>query len=85
MTVFLSVVGLRVIFITGLTNLLFGLLVLFSCRWVPLTRLTKGLQKSRIYMQYYRFHTCIWRLFWISVAIQRAVRHFVSGLPVLTR
>lgn len=81
MTVFLSVVGIRFIFITGLTNLLFGLLVLFSCRWVPMTKITKPLQKYKFYQTYYRLHNYFWWLFWISIAIHIPFAISYVGFP----
>ena len=81
MTVFFGVVGIRVIFVTGLTNLFFGLLLLFSCRWVPLARITKGLQKFKAYKYYYRWHTYLWWFFWISVAIHVPFAISYVGFP----
>lgn len=81
MTVFLSAVGIRIIFITGLTNLFFGLLVLFSCRWVPMAKLTKGLQKFNAYKRYFRLHNYFWWLFWISIAIHIPFAISYVGFP----
>ena len=81
MSIFHSVVGIRVIFVTGLTNLFFGLLLLFSCRWVPLNRLTKRLQKLPFYQRYYRFHNYLWWLFWISVVIHVPFAIGYVGFP----
>jgi choline-glycine betaine transporter len=81
MTVFLSVVGIRIIFITGLTNLFFGLLVLFSCRWVPIARITRPFSKSRGYQRFFRLHNYFWWLFWISIAVHVPFAISYVGFP----
>jgi hypothetical protein len=62
-------IGFRVIYILGIVNLVTGLLVFFSCRCIPGSKLTAGLMKHKKYQRFYKYHCYFWRVFWPSVIV----------------
>jgi hypothetical protein len=62
-----SLAATRVIFVLGIINLASGLLVFFTCRCLPGSRIGKGLTKYRWYRGLFKIHCYIWWVFWISV------------------
>ncbi len=62
-------IATRIIFILGITNLTFGLLIFFSCRCLGGSKLGGRLMKYAFYQRYYRLHCYIWWVFWVSVML----------------
>ena len=81
MDAFRTVEALRVVFITGLTNLLFGFVIFTSCRWVPVARLTKVVMQSKFFQKIYKYHAFIWWVFWVSVAVHTVFAIGYIGFP----
>jgi hypothetical protein len=71
----------RVIVVLGIINLASGLLVLFSCRCVPVLRFGKGLMKHGWYKGFYRLHGYIWWIFWGSVVVHAIFAIVYLGWP----
>lgn len=81
MSIFDSIVALRVIFILGIINLVAGILVLFSCRCVPGLKITHRLMQYRAYTRFYKYHCYIWWVFWLSVIVHAVFAIMFSGIP----
>ncbi|MDD5398586.1 MAG: hypothetical protein PHU70_05830 [Dehalococcoidia bacterium] len=58
-----------IILILAVSNIVLGLLVFFSCRCLPGSRLARGLMQNQGYLTFYKFHCYLWLLFLISVMI----------------
>jgi magnesium-transporting ATPase (P-type) len=70
-----SLIAIRVLFILGIINLAAGILIFFSCRCLPGSRIGKRLMKYKWYQGFFKWHCYIWWIFWISVVI-----HAIFGL-----
>ncbi len=72
--------GARLSFILGITNIIGLLLVLGSCRcilgWQP-----KFLQSRKWFMSFYGYHCWYWRLFLLSVFLHALVSIATFGYP----
>ncbi len=71
----------RVIVVLGIINLTSGLVILFTCRCVPLMRLGKGLMKRGWYLKFYKLHGYIWWIFWGSVVVHAIFALIYYGWP----
>jgi hypothetical protein len=78
---FRSTVGIWITFITGLTNASLILLVLLSCRWIPLNRFTRGWMKSNRFQRFFRLHNLYWWLFWTSIVVHMTFAIGRLGVP----
>ncbi|MFC2024746.1 hypothetical protein ACFLTJ_04170 [Chloroflexota bacterium] len=78
MAIFQSLVAARVIYVLGITNLVTGLLVFFTCRCLPGSRLGRKWMQHGRYQRFYRYHCYYWWAFWISVIV-----HAVFGIAFL--
>ena len=82
MSIFHSLVVARLIFILGIVNLLTGLLVFFSCRCLPGSKLGGWLMKHATYQRYFKYHCHIWKVFWPSVMVHAFLASMFFGIPV---
>ena len=71
----------RLIFILGITNLVSGLLIFFSCRCLPGSGIGRKLMKQKVYQRFYKYHCYIWIVFWPSVMIHAILAIMVYGWP----
>jgi hypothetical protein len=76
-----TLVAMRVLFILGIVNLVTGLLIFFSCRCLPGSRLGKGLMKYKWYQRFFKLHCYIWWVFWISVVVHAIFAIVYVGWP----
>jgi len=56
----------KLVFVLGITNMVFGLLVLFSCRCM-LGTFVKKLYNYNWYRKFYKYHCYYWWIFFVSV------------------
>ena len=74
--------GMRLLFALGATNIIGLLLVLSSCRCIPMIgQLTSGLVKSKVYQKFYSYHCYYWLFFIISVILHAIIALIVIGIP----
>jgi hypothetical protein len=71
----------RLIVILGIINLVTGVLIFFSCRCLPGSRLGARLMKYKSYQRFYKYHCYIWRIFWPSVMIHTILALIFFGWP----
>jgi hypothetical protein len=71
----------RVIFTLGIINVVTGLLIFFSCRCLPGSRLGKRLMGQRWYQGYLKWHCYIWWVFWGSVIVHASFAIGFIGIP----
>ena len=76
-----TLAALRILFILGIVNLVTGLLIFFSCRCLPVSRIGKGLMKYKWYQRYFKWHCYIWWIFWISVVAHAIIAIIYIGWP----
>ena len=82
MAIFQSEFAVQLVFIMGILNLIIGLLLLFSCRCIPiLTRLGKKWMDSPLYQKFYRFHCYLWGILCLSVLVHIIFAIGVFGFP----
>ena len=82
MAIFQSVIAARIIFILGISNLLLGLLVLFTCRCIPgLKNIGPGLMQNPIYKSLFKYHCYLWWFFWTSVIVHAVFAIGLVGIP----
>jgi len=79
---FRSVAAVRLIFILGIVNLVTALLIFFSCRCIPVSRIIgKALMKQPLYRRFNTYHCYIWPVFWASVIIHAFFAIMLIGWP----
>lgn len=59
----------RLIIILGIVNLTTGVLIFFSCRCLPGSKLGSKLMKHPAYQRFFKYHCYLWRIFWPSVML----------------
>jgi len=69
MDVFQSVTAARLVLILGILNLVLIILIYFSCRCLPGSRIGGKLKKYPLYQRFFGKHCYLWALFWPSVVI----------------
>lgn len=74
-------VAARVIFILGIVNLVTVLLLLFTCRCLPMWLPTKGLMKHKWYQRVYKNHCYLWWVLIPSVIIHAVLAISLYGVP----
>ncbi len=84
MDILQPIVATRLIFILGIINLVTGVLIFFSCRCIPsskITKITGNLMKYRVYQRFFKFHCYIWWAFWSSVIAHAVLAILFIGVP----
>lgn len=76
-----TLIAIRIIFILGIVNLILGLLIFFSCRCLPGSKIGTKLMQYRLYQRYYKYHCHIWKVFWLSVIIHALFAIIFIGWP----
>jgi len=74
-------IAMRILFILGIINLVAGLLIFFSCRCLPGSRIGKGLMKHPWYQKFFKLHCYIWWIFWVSVVAHAVLAMIYIGWP----
>jgi hypothetical protein len=74
-------IAMRILFILGIVNLVAGLLIFFSCRCLPGSRIGKGLMKHPWYQKFFKLHCYIWWIFWVSVVAHAVLAMIYIGWP----
>jgi len=72
--------GARLVFILGITNLIGLVLILFTCRCFP-NFLPQKVRETKIYRKIYSKHCWIWWFFIISVALHSVFAIVYFGNP----
>jgi hypothetical protein len=76
------VIGIKIVYILGITNVIGLLLVLSTCRCILMIGLlTQGLVKSKLYPIFYRYHCYFWIFFIISIILHAFVAFLTFGFP----
>ena len=81
MKTFLSQPVENIILVTGIINLVFVLLLFFTCRFIPRSKLTKSWINQKWFKLLYRYHSYFWWVLIPSVLIHFVVviLHIVAG------
>ena len=69
MDVFQSVTAARLVFVLGILNFVLMVLIYFSCRCLPGSRIGGKLKKYPLYQRLFGKHCYLWALFWPSVVV----------------
>ena len=75
------VIAPRIIFFLGIVNLLTGLLVFFSCRCLPGSKIGAALMQKPPYKSFYKWHCHLWKVFWPSVLVHTILALTFFGWP----
>ncbi len=85
MSLFESIVALRVLFILGMLNGVLVLLIFLTCRCTPgarlIIRLSGGLMKYPFYRRIYGYHCYLWPALWASIAVHTVFAIGAIGFP----
>ena len=81
MNTFLSQPVENIILVTGIINLVFVLLLFFTCRFIPRAKLTKSWINQKWFKGLYRYHAYFWWVLVPSVLIHFVVviLHILAG------
>lgn len=74
------VIGAKIVFILGITNIIGLILVGLSCRCLLGSK--PKLSSNRIYMKFFKYHCYYWEFFIVSVLIHSIVAILMYGVPV---
>ncbi len=69
------------VFILGITNIVYLALVSLSCRCMLNYHLSKKLWASPFYQKFYSYHCWYWRIFFVSVLLHATLALIVYGIP----
>lgn len=77
----MSLILAKAVYILGITNLIFLILVLFSCRCFLGTKAYIVLMGKAWFKKFYRYHCFYWWGFVISVFLHAALAFLAFGNP----
>lgn len=72
-------IGVKLVYILGITNVISLLLVMFSCRCCLGRR--PSLANSKRYMNFYRYHCFYWWLLIASIFAHATIAFLAFGIP----
>lgn len=78
-----SILGIKLTFILGITNIIGISLVFLSCRCLMGKNLSKFLFKYDWYKKFYGYHCYYWWFFIISVLLHSLIALTTYGIPSL--
>ena len=81
MEFFSSLAAARTIFILGIVNLTLALMIFFSCRCLPGSRIGSRLTQHSPYKRFFGYHCHLWKVFWPSVTVHAFFALMSSGWP----
>ena len=68
---------LQIMFVSGITNIIFLILVLFSCRCIGFWRLTSKMLYNKKFQLFYKYHCWYWYGFIISVLVHTITAFYI--------
>jgi hypothetical protein len=71
----------RIMFITGILNIIFIILIALTCRCIGMNKMTRGLINKKWFLKLYDYHCYYWYLFFISVIIHAVAGFYLFGMP----
>ncbi len=74
--------GVKLIFILGITNVISILLVFFSCRCLVGVKFVKKMFQYEWYKKFYNWHCYYWLIFITSVLLHTTIAFLVFGNPL---
>jgi len=75
------VLGVKLIFLLGTTNVLFMLAVALTCRCLIGIRFVNEMLKKPWYRRVFGYHCWYWRFFFLSVLLHVILVYIVFGIP----
>lgn len=73
--------GIKILFASGITNIIFLLLVFFSCRCMGRAKILNKAFEYKRYQKFYSKHCYFWWGFVISVLIHTLTAFYLFGFP----
>lgn len=73
--------GLQIIFLAGIANVLFLILIFFSCRCLAGPKITTWLFKYDWFKKVYKYHCYYWWGFLVSILIHTFMAFYIFGWP----
>ena len=73
--------GQKIVYILGITNIVSIILVFFSCRCLLGWKLTARLARFPWFQKFYRYHCWYWWLFIVSVFAHSVIALLIFGNP----
>jgi hypothetical protein len=84
MDIFQTLAATKVIYAFAIIILVAGLLVFFSCRCLPGSRIARTWMQHERYKRLYKGHCYYWWVLWISVIVHAVFAIGFLGNPFLT-
>lgn len=81
MSIFYSPLAAQIIFILGIINFIVAMLLLSTCRCIPMLKPFKGLMKNKTFQRYYKWHCYLWWVFFPSVIVHVIFAVGRLGMP----
>ena len=81
MSIFQSLLAVKVIFVFGIINIVTGVMVVLSCRCFGGAKIGNKLMKYASFQRFYKYHCYIWWVFWISVIVHAVFAIGTLGSP----
>ena len=81
MSIFTSLLGIRIVFILGILNLLMFIAILLTCRCLPTSRIGKNWMQNATYKRIYKYHCYLWWVFGASVITHVIFAIGAFGIP----
>jgi len=66
---FQTLFAAKVIYVLAIISLVSGILIFFSCRCLPGSRIASNWMKNERYKRFYKFHCYFWWILLVSVII----------------
>jgi hypothetical protein len=84
MDVFQTIAAARVIYALAIVIIVSALLVFFSCRCLPGSRIARTWMQNSKYQRFYKGHCYYWWVLWISLIVHAVFAVGFLGNPFMT-
>ena len=81
MSIIDPILGAKIVFVLGITNIIALFLVFFSCRCLIGLNFVKKMWKYKWYQKFYNSHCYFWWFFFLSVLTHATLAILIFGNP----
>jgi len=76
--------GVKILYLAGITNIIFLLLTFFSCRCLMGPKLSRWFAQRDWFRRLYKYHCFFWWGFFLSVIIHTILAFYLFGNPFIS-
>jgi len=77
-----ALLAVKILKIAGIANIIFIVLIFFSCRCLVGSKIVRQLSKYGWYQKFYSKHCLLWWLFFVSVIIHTFLAFYLFGFSI---